>query len=67
VAHNLSFDRPVTVEVALTMHAAVGGLLAILDLTREPVFLQKASQLTVRLMKAFDKGGETLAGFRVRV
>jgi hypothetical protein len=58
VAHNLSFDRPVTVEVALTMQAAVGGLLSIHDLTKEPIFLQKASLLTVRMMKAFDKGGD---------
>jgi len=64
VAHNLSFERPVTVEVALTMHAAVGGLLAIHDLTREAVFLQKASLLTVKLMKAFDRGGETLEQWR---
>ena len=60
MAHNLTFERPVTVEVAFTMHAAVGGLLAAHDLTHEPVFLQKASLLTVRLMKAFDKGGKAL-------
>ena len=60
MAKSLSFDVKATVSVSSTVNKAIGGLLSAQDLSdgHDKVFLERAAQLLLKMLQAFDKGGD---------
>jgi len=55
VATSLNLDSMTSISVFETTIRALGGLLSAYDLSEDPIFLEKAKILGVRLFRAFDK------------
>ncbi|XP_065646792.1 endoplasmic reticulum mannosyl-oligosaccharide 1,2-alpha-mannosidase [Hydra vulgaris] len=53
VANELTFDKPVSVNLFETTIRVLGGLLSIFHLTKDKMYLEKAADLGDRLMGAF--------------
>ena len=61
VADSLNFDASVTVPASSSVSKAIGGLLSAQDFSNghDTIFLEKAAQLMLKLLQAFNKGGQS--------